>query len=134
MGQLTLHYTFSDKTEEARIEHPLVTLLRAVRDHGSILAAAKQRRLSYRFYWGELKRWEKELSVELVIWGRTSKGASLTPRALAFLDAEEQVQKKFSDQIAQIKAHLNQSVRLLKRQTSQGADHHTVDQAELVAA
>ncbi len=134
MGQLTLHYTFTDKAEEARIEHPLVTLLRAVRDHGSILAAAKQQQLSYRYYWGELKRWEKDLGVELVIWGRTSKGVSLTPQSLAFLDAEEKVQKKFSDQIAQIKAHLNQSVRLLKRQTAQHTDHQTADQAELVAA
>jgi molybdate transport repressor ModE-like protein len=118
MGQLTLHYTFSDQAEEARIEHPLVTLLRAVRDQGSILAAAKQRQLSYRYCWGELKRWEKELSVSLVIWGRTSKGVALTPQALAFLDAEEQVQKKFSNQISQIKAHLNQSVRLLMRQAA----------------
>ena len=131
MGQLSLHYSFNDQVEESRIEHPLVTLLRAVREHGSILAAAKQRQLSYRYYWGELKRWEKELGVALVIWGRTSKGASLTPQALAFLDAEEQVQKKFSDQIAQIKAHLHQSVRLLKRQTALRDDHHTI---ELIAA
>ncbi len=115
MGQLTLHYAFSDQSSDARIEHPLVTLLRAVRDQGSITAAAKKLQFSYRYYWGELKRWEKELSVELVVWGRTSKGVSLTPQALAFLDAEEQVQKKFSDQIAQIKSHLNQSVRLLKQ-------------------
>jgi molybdate transport repressor ModE-like protein len=133
MGQLTLHYTFSDQAEEARIEHPLVTLLRAVRDQGSILAAAKQRQLSYRYCWGELKRWEKELSVSLVIWGRTSKGVALTPQALAFLDAEEQVQKKFSNQISQIKAHLNQSVRLLMRQAAPQTDQ-TASQAVLVAA
>ena len=122
MGQLTQHYVFTDQAGDTRIEHPLVTLLRAVRDHGSILAAAKHRQLSYRYCWGELKRWEKELGVELVVWGRTRKGASLTPHALAFLDAEEQVQRKFSEQIAQIKAHLGQSVRFLKRKAP-----HTVE-------
>jgi hypothetical protein len=57
----------------------------------------------------------------------------LTPQALAFLDAEEQVQKKFSNQISQIKAHLNQSVRLLRRQAAPQTDQ-TAHQAELVAA
>lgn len=114
MSQLTLHYAFTEQVGETRIEHPLVTLLRTVRDEGSILSAAKLRGLSYRYYWGELKRWEKELDVSLIVWGRTSKGAALTAQALRFLEAEELVQKKFSEQIAQIKAHLNRSVQMLK--------------------
>lgn len=118
MGQLTLHYSFTEQTGDTRIEHPLTTLLRGVRDSGSILAAAKQRKLSYRYYWGELKRWEKELGAELIVWGRTSKGAALTPQALRFLDAEDQVQKLFAEQIAQIKTHLNRSVQLLKNACS----------------
>jgi molybdate transport repressor ModE-like protein len=115
MSQLTLHYAFTEQDGDTRIEHPLVTLLRTVRDAGSILAAARHRGLSYRYYWGELKRWEKELDVELIIWGRTSKGAALTAQALRFLEAEELVQKKFSDQISQIKAHLNHSIQILKQ-------------------
>jgi molybdate transport repressor ModE-like protein len=114
MSQLTLHYAFTEQVTETRIEHPLVTLLRTVRDQGSILSAAKSRGMSYRYCWGELKRWEKELDVSLIVWGRTSKGAALTPQALRFLDAEELVQKKFSEQIAQIKTHLNRSVQMLK--------------------
>lgn len=130
MAELTLHYTFSDATDDTRIAHPLVTLLRAVRDHGSILAAARQRHLSYRYCWGELKRWEKELSVALVHWGRTCKGASLTPQALAFLEAEEQVQQKFSEQIAQIQTQLRQTLRVL----TQAGEMQPQDTLEKLAA
>ena len=50
------------------VRNPLMDLLHAVQQHGSISAAAKALGLSYRHVWGELKRWETELGQTLVLW------------------------------------------------------------------
>src|SRR3546814_13129186 len=48
-------------------------LLFAVREHGSISAAAKSLGLSYRHVWGELKRWEQTLGRTLIVWDKRSE-------------------------------------------------------------
>ena len=52
------------------LHHPLLALLAAVHDCGSINGAARRLGLSYRHVWGELKRWEQELGQTLVVWNK----------------------------------------------------------------
>ena len=57
--QVELSYSLgTSRSEAATIRNPLMDLLLAIRDHGSISGAAKALDLSYRHVWGELKRWE----------------------------------------------------------------------------
>ena len=85
MHSVSLHYTLSHKddnaatssTEAALLRHPLMALLQAVAQQGSISAAARQLGLSYRHVWGELKRWEEVLGHELIIWEKANRPSSL---------------------------------------------------------
>jgi putative molybdopterin biosynthesis protein len=96
------------------LEHPLILLLESVSETGSIGKAAKQLKLSYRHVWGELKHWETELNTNLIVWGKTSKGASLTPEANQFLREVSQTQVDLQQQVAQIKQRVEKCVSVLK--------------------
>lgn len=54
----------------ALLRNALMDLLSAVREHGSISAAAKALDLSYRHVWGELKKWEQTLGRTLIVWDK----------------------------------------------------------------
>ena len=58
--RIDLQYRFARETGAQRpFSHPLIGLLRAVRDGGSIQAAAKALDCSYRHAWGSLRAAEK---------------------------------------------------------------------------
>lgn len=96
------------------LEHPLLTLLESVYKTGSIMKAAKELGRSYRHVWGELKHWESELNANLIVWGRSGKGAELTPQAIEFLVAVSQTQADLAPQLAQIKHRFQKCVNVLK--------------------
>jgi len=103
MVRLLIELNISGNPTSNKLEHPLILLLESVNEAGSIGKAAKKLNFSYRHVWGELKHWESELKTNLIIWGRTSKGATLTPEALEFLSAVTQTQLDLESQIAAIK-------------------------------
>ena len=114
MIHLSIEYKLSAKPTSDRLEHPLISLLESVNETGSIGKAAKQLNLSYRYVWGELKHWETELNTDLIVWGKTSKGATLTPEALQFLLEVAQTQFDLQQQVAQIKHRVEKCVSVLK--------------------
>ena len=73
MHRLQFHYTFARQAAPQQghdanatlIRNPLLDLLHAVEESGSISAAARVLKMSYRHVWGELKRWETELGHEI---------------------------------------------------------------------
>jgi putative molybdopterin biosynthesis protein len=80
-------------------------LLNAVRQHGSISAAAKALGLSYRHVWGELKRWEAELGHTLIVWDK-GQPAQLSEFGDKLLWAERQAQARLAPQIEALHADL----------------------------
>ncbi len=96
------------------LEHPLLAILESVYKTGSIMKAAKELGRSYRHVWGELKHWESELNANLIVWGRSGKGAELTPQAIEFLVAVSQTQADLAPQLAQIKRRFQQCISVLK--------------------
>ena len=69
MHKVRLAYTLDSASSAQRdLHHPLLALLAAVHDGGSIGGAARALERSYRHVWGELKRWEGELGQTLVEW------------------------------------------------------------------
>lgn len=108
MHRLQLHYTLSRDSSPALVRNPLIDLLQAVSAQGSISAGARALGLSYRHVWGELKRWEKELGNELVVWEK-GQSARLTEFGAKLMWAERQAQARLAPQIEALRAELERS-------------------------
>jgi putative molybdopterin biosynthesis protein len=93
------------------IRNPLMELLHAVREHGSISAAARALGLSYRHVWGELKHWEQALGHPLVS-GAQGRSAQLSEFGDKLLWAERQAQARLAPQIEALHADLERAFAL----------------------
>jgi putative molybdopterin biosynthesis protein len=110
------HYSLSQKDESqgpaanemALLRHPLMDLLQAVAQKGSISAAARELNLSYRHVWGELKRWEDVLGHELIIWEK-GQSARLTEFGNKLMWAERQTQARLAPQLEALRADLERT-------------------------
>jgi len=113
---VSLHYTLSHRddsdtasiNEAALLRHPLMDLLQAVDQQGSISAAARELNLSYRHVWGELKRWEDVLGHELIIWEK-GQSAKLTEFGGKLMWAERQTQARLAPQLEALRADLERT-------------------------
>ena len=106
MRKVELAYSLTGPaSREGLIRNPLMDLLHAVRERGSISAAAKAVNLSYRHVWGELRRWEAELGHGLIVWDK-GQPARLTEFADKLLWAERQAQARLAPQIEALHADL----------------------------
>ena len=83
-------------------------LLQAVDQKGSISAAARELKLSYRHVWGELKRWEDVLGHELIIWEK-GQSAKLTEFGDKLMWAERQTQARLAPQLEALRADLERT-------------------------
>ena len=113
MPKIHLSYQWSpDGGEAARatspLHHPLMALLQAVRERGSISMAARTLGLSYRHVWGELKRWEQSMGQSLIVWEK-GQPAHLTEFADKLLWAERQAQARLAPQISALQAELEKT-------------------------
>lgn len=108
MHRLQFHYTLSRDSSPALVRNPLIDLLQAVSTQGSISAGARALGLSYRHVWGELKRWEKELGHELVVWEK-GQSARLTEFGAKLMWAERQAQARLAPQIEALRSDLERA-------------------------
>ncbi|WP_077000653.1 substrate-binding domain-containing protein [Variovorax sp. KK3] len=112
MQQIELSYAIAPRRSGRRlIRNPLMELLHAVREHGSISAAARALGLSYRHVWGALKRWEQELGHPLVS-GEQGRSAQLSEFGDKLLWAERQAQARLAPQIEALHADLERAFAL----------------------
>lgn len=106
MHEVELSYALgARRSPDALIRNPLMDLLHAVQQHGSISSAARALDLSYRHVWGELKRWEQTLGHALIVWEK-GQAARLAPFGEKLLWAERQAQARLAPQIAALQADL----------------------------
>ncbi|MCA3238337.1 MAG: substrate-binding domain-containing protein [Curvibacter sp.] len=110
MHRLKFHYTFDSQRQAQAdlIRNPLLDLLHAVQESGSISGAARLLELSYRHVWGELKRWELTLGNELLVWEK-GQAARLSEFGHKLLWAERQAQARLSPQIEALRADLERA-------------------------
>ena len=109
MREVELSYALGKRrSQDALIRNPLMDLLHAVQQQGSISSAARALDLSYRHVWGALKRWEEELGGELIVWGK-GQSAQLSEFGTKLLWAERQAQARLAPQIAALHADLERA-------------------------
>lgn len=109
MYQIELSYALgAGHAGSHAIRNPLMELLLAIREHGSISAAAKALGFSYRHVWGELKKWEQHLGHSLIIWEK-GRPARLSEFGDKLLWAERQAQARLAPQIEALKASLERT-------------------------
>ncbi|NML46653.1 helix-turn-helix transcriptional regulator [Ramlibacter sp. G-1-2-2] len=118
MRKVELSYSFGGRPPGGWIRNALVDLLHAVREEGSISAAAKALGLSYRHVWGELKRWEAELGQPLIQWEKGQR-ARLSPFGEKLLWAERQAQARLAPQIEALHADLERAFAVAFDQDAQ---------------
>lgn len=90
------------------LQNPLMDMLQAVRESGSIASAAKSLKLSYRHVWGELKRWETTLGQPLIHWEK-GQPAKLSEFGDKLLWAERRAQARLAPQIRALEAELEKT-------------------------
>jgi putative molybdopterin biosynthesis protein len=99
MHKVELSYLLTPQRGKSRlIRNPLMDMLHAVREQGSISKASKALGLSYRHVWGALKDWEQTLGRELIVWDKGQR-ARLTEFGEKLLWAERQAQARLAPQI-----------------------------------
>ena len=109
MHNIKIQYSWTKEPTPALEKTHLVTILKSIRECGSINAAAKDVGFSYRHVWGEVKNWEIELGKELVTWGK-GQPASLTEFGERVLWNELELMAKISPYIDSIQSMCQQSL------------------------
>lgn len=116
MRKIELSYSLiaqraSTPSAPAPLRNPMMDVLHAVRETGSISAAARQLALSYRHVWGRLKEWETQLGQELIVWER-GQAAQLSPFGQRLLMAERLAQARLGPQMEDLRAELERAFAL----------------------
>ncbi len=88
------------------VDPRLFALMRAIRDHGKLTAAAREVRLSYRHAWDLLARWSDFFGSPLVAMTR-GKGAQPTLLGAKLLWAEQRTEANLFPHLANIASELN---------------------------
>ncbi|AYQ26617.1 MULTISPECIES: substrate-binding domain-containing protein [unclassified Polaromonas] len=109
MHKVELSYLLTpQRGKNTLIRNPLMDLLHAVREQGSISKAAKALDLSYRHVWGALKGWEQTLGRTLIVWDKGQR-ARLTEFGEKLLWAERQAQARLAPQIEALRGDIERA-------------------------
>ena len=109
MHKVELSYLLSARRgKDALIRNPLMDMLHAVREQGSISKAAKALDYSYRHVWGALKEWEQTLGRALIVWDKGQR-ARLTEFGEKLLWAERQAQARLAPQIETLRGDIERA-------------------------
>ncbi len=109
MHKIELSYSLAARDGAgASLRNALMDMLHAVREQGSISAAALALGLSYRHVWGELRRWEAQLGHSLIVWDK-GQPARLSEFGDKLLWAERQAQARLAGQIEALHADLERA-------------------------
>jgi putative molybdopterin biosynthesis protein len=109
MQKIELSYQLkAERGQPALIRNALMDTLQAVREQGSIAAAAVLLGLSYRHIWGALKNWELMLGQPLIVWEK-GQHARLTAFGDKLLWAERQAQARLAPQIEALRGDIERA-------------------------
>jgi putative molybdopterin biosynthesis protein len=103
---IRLHFSFeADEQRGAALGNPLFEILAAVLEMGSIRHAALALGTSYRYVWGSLHKWERELGEPLIVWAQGQR-ARPTQFAERLLWAERRARTRMQPHIEALRSGL----------------------------
>lgn len=103
---IRLHFSFeADEQRGAALGNPLFEVLAAVLETGSIRHAAVALGTSYRYVWGSLHKWERELGEPLIVWAQGQR-ARPTQFAERLLWAERRARTRMQPHIEALRSGL----------------------------
>ena len=109
MHKVELSYLLSpQRGKDALIRNPMMDMLHAVSEQGSISKAARALELSYRHVWGSLRDWEQTLGRSLIVWDKGQR-ARLTEFGEKLLWAERQAQARLAPQIEALRSDIERA-------------------------
>ena len=109
MHKVQLSYLLSPERDKGTlIRNPMMDMLHAVREEGSISKAAKALDMSYRHVWGALKDWEQVLGRNLIVWDKGQR-ARLSEFGDKLLWAERQTQARLAPQIEALRGDIERT-------------------------
>ena len=91
----------ADQSDNVLFGMGRVKILEAIEQHGSINAAAKALKMSYRAVWGRIKATEERLGKELVVrttGGASGGGSALTPYARQLIEEFKEFRRQVLDE------------------------------------
>jgi len=95
--KLSLNWQINDD-QQHNVDPIMFQLLETIQKDGSLKSAVSKANVSYRFAWGLLVKWEKQLGQPLVILER-GRGASLSPSGEKLLNAHRQLTALYSPEL-----------------------------------
>jgi putative molybdopterin biosynthesis protein len=108
MIKVNLQYEWQPKPGRGHtVEATLFRLLYAVHETGSLAAAARRIKMSYRHVWGLTGKWEKVFGKSLVTLQR-GRGAELTEFGQKLLWAEQLVQARLAPELESVRQEIEQ--------------------------
>ncbi len=100
--KLSVSWALGEGRAEA-LDNRLAVCLEAIEEAGSLAAAARHTKVSYRHLWGLLERWEQQCGAPLVRLQR-GRGANLTPLGRALLESQQRIQNQLAPELARLAA------------------------------
>ena len=115
--QLAIRWCYKEHNDE-EIDPKLFTLLRLIREQGSLRSAAGSAGLSYRHAWGLIRHWTTCISRPIVHLER-GRGARLTEIGEKLLWAEQMINNRLASGLDEITRELNIELdQLVSKKTS----------------
>ena len=96
--KLSLNWHITQSQQQQDIDPVLFPLLTAIDKLGSLRRATDEVKVSYRFAWGLLTKWDQLLGQPLVILER-GRGANLSPTGERLLNANTQLLARFTPEL-----------------------------------
>lgn len=115
--QFKIRWCFQGRNDE-EIEPELFTLLRLIREQGSLRSAADSSGLSYRHAWGLIRHWTTRFSRPIVKMER-GRGARLTDIGEKLLWADQMIYNRLAPELDEISRELDIEMgQLINKKTS----------------
>lgn len=106
--RLTLNW----QIDHHQLDPVLFTLLDGIERFGSLQQATKHAKVSYRFAWGLLNKWQQQLGEPLVILER-GRGANLSKVGQHLLDADKTLHARLSPELTEFSSQFERDMSAL---------------------
>lgn len=116
--EFNIGWKITESTKQQVVDPILFELLAAIQQQGALKRATEKIKVSYRFAWGLLKKWEQLLGQPLVILEQ-GRGARLSLTGKALLRTNAKLLARFSPELDNFATHFKQEFETILNEGKQ---------------